>query len=245
MKKRLLAGLAMGLFMMWTAGLSEASLTTIGTATYGGSEYNLIYDDDNNGQGLVWLDYSHKGATSPGWQNQVAWTASLNDPGVITYNLSVPMNWTGEWRLPATVDGLHVYGYEGDPDGDGVYTYTAGYNLANSEMGHLYYTELGNLGYRATDGTSPQPGWGLGNTGDFDNLIAFWYWSGTEYAATPGYAWALDLDYGIQDKYDEGNAYGLAVRPGQPVPVPGAVWLFGSGLIGLASVKRLWKGNRH
>ena len=234
----------MGLFMMWTAGLSEASLTTIGTATYGGSEYNLIYDDDNNGQGLVWLDYSHAATT---WQNQVTWAASLNSSGVITYNLDVPMNWTGGWRLPATVGGPQVYGYEGDPDGDGLYTYTYGYNLANSEMGHLYYTELGNLGSQNTDGSwntlPPWPDCFLQETGDFDNLIAAWYWSRTGHAIS---AWSFGTHNGYQVGHLTGRGYyGLAVRPGQPVPVPGAVWLLGSGLIGLASVRRRWKGNRH
>lgn len=99
----------------------------------------------------------------------MAWAARLNDAGEITYNLSVPMNWAGEWRLPATVDGSRVYGWEGDPDGDGNYDYTAGYNLANSEMGHLYYTELGNLGYYDTNGDNVGDGnYGLKNAGDFD-----------------------------------------------------------------------------
>ena len=37
-------------------GTANASLITIGTASYGGSDYNLIYEDDSIDGGLVWLD---------------------------------------------------------------------------------------------------------------------------------------------------------------------------------------------
>ena len=39
-------------------GLANATLTMIGTDTYRGPNYSLIYEDDNNGQGL---DYSKAG----------------------------------------------------------------------------------------------------------------------------------------------------------------------------------------
>ena len=46
MKKRFLSVLAAGLFGLTIAGSANAALTTIGTANYGGSDYNLIYDAD-------------------------------------------------------------------------------------------------------------------------------------------------------------------------------------------------------
>jgi hypothetical protein len=49
------------------SGVASAALTRIGTATYGGSDYNLIYEED---QGLVWLDYTKGGDT---WQGQADW----------------------------------------------------------------------------------------------------------------------------------------------------------------------------
>jgi len=52
--KRRVSGLILavlaGLTLLGMAGLSHASLTTIGTATYGGIDYNLVYDNDNNGR---------------------------------------------------------------------------------------------------------------------------------------------------------------------------------------------------
>jgi hypothetical protein len=99
------------------SGPANAALTSIGTATYSGSSYNLIYEDD---QKLIWLDYSHGYAN---WQSQRDWATGLNASGVLAYNLNPGLNvtWGGEWRLPSTVDGPYVYGYDG--------TTTGGYNV--------------------------------------------------------------------------------------------------------------------
>ena len=144
------------------------------------------------------------------WDNAVSWADSLS-----YYDSVRGVTWD-DWRLPTTVDGTLVYGYKGDPDGDGVYSYTYGFNLANSEMGHLFYTELGNKGYRATDGTMPQPGWGLLETGDFINLQPDNYWSGTEYAANPDNAWNFNFNNGNQNVNNKNNNnLAWAVRPGE------------------------------
>ncbi len=197
MKKILMGCITAVAFVAINAGLGNASLTPIGTATIGGLDYNLIYDDDAPMGPIVWLD--HRGyATHSDIQKN--WAAGI-DSDITSYNFNAgySVTWTeSEWRLPATVDGAYVYGYEGDPDHDGIYTYTGGYNLANSEMGHLFYTELGNLGYVATDGTSPQPGWGLSNTGPFSHLVAGWYWSGTDYTAMPPDSWIFNMSNGNQ-----------------------------------------------
>lgn len=211
---------------------ANAALKTIGTATYNGAEYKLIWDDNNNGNSVVWLDYSNGPDI---WSNQVSWASGLNGAGVLTYNIdsAYTVDWgTSSWRLPTTVDGPYIYGKDG--------TTTAGYNITSSEMGHLYYAELGNLGTYAKDGIY-QTGWGLHNVGDFDNLITSWYWSGTEYANNTDTAWLFLMDRGNQFRDSKsGDFYGLAVRSGQvsAVPVPGAIWLLGSGLIGLVGFNR-------
>lgn len=216
MKKKLV-GITTALVLFGITGMAQATLTTIGKASYMGSEYKLIYDDDSTGYGgggLVWLDYTHSVDT---WENHVGWVSGLGSYLTVTLNpgYTTDIDWTTGWRLPDTVDGAVVHGYEGDPDNDGVYGYTGGYNLANSEIGHLFYTELGNLGYQNTDGSYPQFGWGQAHTGNFDNLATFKYWSGTEYADYPLYAWHFDMHYGSQYRVlKDDDSLGLAVHSG-------------------------------
>jgi hypothetical protein len=72
-------------------GLAQATLITIGSASYMGLDYKLIYDDDDTGYGgggLVWLDYTRSRDI---WQNQVNWASGLGssltvtlDPGYTT-----------------------------------------------------------------------------------------------------------------------------------------------------------------
>ncbi len=102
---------------------AQAGLQTIGTATYGGSDYNLIYDNDSQ---LTWLDYTNNNAV---WPNQNSWALGLNGAGELTYNLNagMTMNWTDDWHLPTTYDQN-----------------CSGYNCTNSDFGSLYYTALGN-----------------------------------------------------------------------------------------------------
>ncbi len=67
-----------GLFLLLaTVGSANATLITIGTAQFNGTgtAYNLIWDDDHNGQSRVWLDYTEPTNT---WTNQKKWAAELN-----------------------------------------------------------------------------------------------------------------------------------------------------------------------
>ena len=130
---------------------AQATLILRGKGTSAHGTYNLIYDDDLD---ITWYDYSHR---FDDWKRQVNWAAGLS----VTFG----SNTYTDWRLPATVDGPFSWGYDGAT--------TVGYNITSGEMGHLFYTELGNLGVYATDGIHPQPGWGLTNTADFQNLIAY------------------------------------------------------------------------
>jgi len=187
-------------------------------------DYNLIWDNNNNDNSIVWLDYTNARAT---WTVQMSWAAGLES--ALAYNLDPRYNIAWDdmaWRLPSTVD---------DPA-------SAGYDITTSEMGHLYYIELGN-----------QAGGKLNNTGDFHNLVLDMYWSRTYCEANTNNAWYFDfLDGGFQFTISKsyGNIgsgtgiSGIAVRSGHVsvVPVPGAIWLLGSGFVGLAAFGKRRKG---
>ncbi len=195
------------------AGLGHASLTTIGTATLGSIEYNLIWDDDNNGKSVIWLDYTN---IPKHWLTQRGWAIGL-DASITSYNIDpqYEVTWVdSQWRLPDTGTSPQW-----------------GYNQSTSEMGHLYYVELGLESYEDrenVDVTDAEL-----NSSNFDNLVPGYYWTGSvgNYAA-----WAFNLRIGYQGFYDSGaSLFGMAVRSADvsTVPIPGSLWLLGSGIIGL------------
>jgi len=179
----------------------NAELIVRGTDSLG---YQIIYDTDLD---ITWYDYTNAAAT---WQNQVNWASTL------TVNFSGAIY--DDWRLPTALN----------QDGTGP---CGGYNCTGSEMGHLYYTELGNtwgpLGYT--------------NTGDFQNLRNIdedRYWSGTEYDANS--AWYFWLNNGYQNGSDKDYLpfYGIAVRTGDvavvpvvPEPISSTLFLIGAGVL--------------
>jgi hypothetical protein len=224
MKKFILAALSLFL-VIGLSGMADAKLTRIGTATIGkdflgssgrgggfpgmgapgpaSNEYGLIYDDE---LGIVWLDYT---SGSKEWPDQVSWAAGLNDPGALTlkFDAGVTVTWSGEWRLPGTLDGARKNGYDGAT--------TAGFNITTSEMGHLFYDSLGNEGYYDTRGKEQKSFQGLKNKGPFKNLNEDIYWSGTQYTIYPNHAWHFNFYYGGQDFTSFTNSYahpGMAVR---------------------------------
>jgi len=215
--------------IFYLLSIAAAILTCFSTsyATLYDRGNGMIYDSDQN---LTWLqdaNYIHtSGYDSDGrvtWDAAVAWADQLEYGGY------------DDWRLPTTVDGINVIGYDG--------TTTGGYNITTSEMGYMYYVNLENLGYQAIDGTIPQPGWGLNNTGFFINLLPDYYWSGTELGHTPTSAWDFKFDVGYQtvDGKDSdlyGGAWGVRDGDVPAVPEPTTIFLLGTGLVGLAGTRR-------
>jgi len=189
----------------------------------------LIYDNDLN---ITWLQDANYAYTSGydadglmTWANAVTWADNLGYGGY------------SDWRLPTVVPQTYTEGFDG--------TTGIGYNITTgSEMGHLYYTELGNLGFYATDGSSPQLGWDLLNTGPFTNLQLVDYWSGTVWAPSPDFlAWCWGFGGGHQCVADQGDSFhAWAVRDGDSaaasVPEPGTMILMGSGLVGLIAARK-------
>ena len=207
---------------------AEAALSDRGKDTLGNS---LIYDSVLD---ITWYDFTKSPDT---WQNQMDWAGALS----VNFGGNVFDN----WRLPKAVDGIAVYGDDG--------TTTAGHNITNSEMGHLYYTELGNKGWHDTSGAdsgcSSSAPWCLTNTGDFQHLQALAYWSGTEYSDDTDYAWFHGLGGGGQNIVTKNNTgiYAFAVIDGDvmpavaPEPISSMLFLAGGATLGF---RRFFKKQR-
>ncbi|MHB8744174.1 MAG: Lcl domain-containing protein [Sulfuricaulis sp.] len=192
--------------------------TTLQTRYLGGSTTpDAYYDTSLN---ITWLADANAAGGTMDWTTANTWAANLNVNGV-----------TG-WSLPTMTDpnaNCNTVTYSGGP---------CGYNNpSTSELAHMFYTTLGDKAYYDTSG-NPHFGNGLTNTGPFSNVPSGYYWSATEYAPDTGYAWYFNTGYGDQGSYNKtGNLYAWAVHAGDvgasAVPVPAAVWLFSSGLLGL------------
>ena len=120
-----------------------------------------------------------------------------------------------------------------------------GYNISTtqSEMGYMFYQNLGNKGWfdTAVGATGCTGVDCLTNTGLFDYLESGGYWSSVEFAAFTRFAWAFGTRNGGQTFGDKTSVpYAWAVRSGDVtvVPVPAAVWLMGSAFLGLAGFSR-------
>ncbi len=159
---------------------------------------------------VTWLqDANVNGADT--WANQVAWADGLS-----VYDAVRDVTYD-DWRLATALQPDSSCSLQSGGD-------SYGFGCTGSEMGHLYNVDGGQLGL-------------------FANLQSGYYWSGTEYATNTNGAWSFNFNSGLQSHYNKSDnlLYALAVRSGDvaAVPVPAAVWLFGSalGLLGWARRK--------
>lgn len=217
-----------------TATLSLALLAAPATqaALVGSADGLSVYDTDSN---LTWLANANLADTNtfglatfvelgsiPGtfrtfssiiysdgamtWGGALKWIAAMNSANYLGYN---------DWRLPTSDSCL-------------------GLNCTSSEMGHLFYNELGGVA-NASISTTHNANYSL-----FQNLQSGYYWSGTEFTPDTNYILYQSFYNGYQYiNQKDGNFYAMAVR-GQALstPVPASAWLIGSGLLGLIGVAR-------
>lgn len=160
----------------------------------------------------------HNGTMS--WWGARAWVNYLN---------ATSYGGTNQWALPTTVDSVSNVGNPDGAPGDPAQN--------SSQLAELFYGSLGQV-----SGMSIVPVHNS-NYSLFSNFLGSpLLWSGTEYSAYPGIAWAYNSFYGSQGNRDEDGeccAYtAMAVAPGEltAVPLPSNAWLMLSGLGGLAAI---------
>ena len=239
MKYKILATIALGLSFNTT---TQAALVARGT--------DMVYDDVNN---ITWAAdanlFKTQAASNPVLVSQIiaANGGVIHDtpndydtvPNSGIYSLSTAdfdtstggMTWWGaqawannltlggytDWSLPTTVPAWY------------------GINQTGSQLGDLFYNQLGGVADISITITHNA------NYNLFSNLQDYSYWSSSEFALGPNFAWIFDTYWGLQSNYNKVHyQVAWAVRPGDvaAVPLPCAVWLFLSGLIGFMSLKR-------
>jgi len=199
-----------------TAGLLSSGAVQAALNDRGGG---LIYDTDRN---ITWLSDANYAAT------QFTATGGIQGDADGKMNWSAANSWAAnlsyggysDWRL-ATSDTCW------------------GDNCTGSELGHLFYTELGGTaGNFILSSSDP-------NLALFSNVLPEQYWSGTAYAPNQAdFAWGFRMGIG-QQRYDYQyhEFYAWAVRDGDvaaPIPEPEtyAMLLAGLGFLGFMAKRR-------
>ena len=177
------------------AANAEASLIDRGNG--------LLYDPDLD---ITWLADAN-----------YAMTSGYDDDGKMTWSAAVTwaqqLNYLGftNWRLPTTLDPdpscVELESIIGPYD----------YYCSGSEMGHLFYTELGAVPVLPTNNAIYGPDLAL-----FSNWQHKNYWSSTETAidavfpsCTSDCVWDFDFKNGVQTGYPKGfRFYSVPVHPG-------------------------------
>lgn len=217
----------------------------------------LIYDDVLN---VTWLqDANYAGTLGLGnngngrmnHADALSWVASLSfydSVRDVTYN---------DWRLPtvAPVNGIAFNtAFSNNGTTDEGYTDANGWRDPSgnpaSELGHLFYVSLGNLGLctpnggGSSTGCVQQDGWLDRTTNPFINYQTSFYWTGTTFidALTIEQVFQLSMGSGEQHTNSTGGLwYVWAVRDGDVaavVPVPATAWLFTGALASMVGLRR-------
>ncbi len=152
-----------------TAAVLAFSLSTGAQASLVARTGGMVYDDVNN---ITWAADANLAQTSGydtdgrmTWANAVAWADQLTLGGFT------------DWSLPTTVPAL------------------SGYNQKGSQMGDLFYNQLGGVSSTSI-ATTHNANYNL-----FTNVQSYVYWSGSEYAPEPDGAWNFSTDDGLQYNY--------------------------------------------
>lgn len=221
--RQLMISLALGILLL------PVGVTSVGAALLSRLDGEAVYDADRN---ITWLananlartnKFGVSGIYSAGymsWATAQNWIAAMNAANHLGFS---------DWRLPTSLQPL---------DTNCTWTISGksyGPNCTGSELGHLFYEELGGIENNSITSVHNE------NFSLFQDVRTV-YWTGTESAGNPDvYVWTFDTYNGYQNSLFKSSFYYVwAVRTGDvaAVPVPAAAGLFAAGLLGLAGAGR-------
>jgi hypothetical protein len=185
----------------------------------------------DNGGGLIYdtvldITWSQPDAMRT-WHEAMAWASGLTLGGVSGWRLPYISVAAGVGPLPEEHPALPI----------DCSTATE-FACRDNEMGYMFFHNLsGSYGQSILESEDP-------DLDLFPTLREKAYWSRTE--VDTWRVWGFNFGYGSQgvgEKYPD-NGFNIttswAVHSGDihPIPIPAAIWLFGSGLMGLVGIAR-------
>lgn len=199
--------------MVALSGAAQAALVDRG----GG----MIYDTTRNITWLADMNYaftSGYAAANVGGtgSNQILANGRMGWNAAVVWADQLVFGGYSDWRLPTLNPA--------DASCTGGFGVGFGFNCTGGELSGLFVADLGN---KANESVLKQVGdtaEQMANLALFSNVQSLGYWSGTEFAPSPGLAWSFGTVAGGQDFGGKGNGlYAVAVRPGDvtaSVPEP-------------------------